>query len=112
VNQDIGKLPEDLRDQATSIQAETGRKFDREKLIAQLISDFERNYIRFARTDYGTVIYEWKQRCRHLGKTYRIETPLGIEQGKILDINEQGMLVYENKAGEQKRLVSGRILNG
>ncbi len=112
VNQDIAQLPEEFRNQATSLSAETGKKYEREKLAAQLISDFERNYIRFARTDYSTVIYEWKQRCRHFGKTYNIETPLGIEKGKILDVSEQGLLIYENEEGNTKQLVSGRILNG
>ncbi len=113
VNQDIKLLPGDVRKRATSLAVETGRQFNREKLAAQLISDFERNFIRFARTDYGTIIYEWKQRCRHIGKTYMIETPLGNEKGKILDINENGMLVYESEnTGDVKMLVSGRILDG
>lgn len=111
VNQDVSQLPEGLEKLATSLAAETGRTFDREKLAAQVISDFERNYIRLARTDYGTVIYEWKQRCRQFGKSCRIETPLGIEKGKILDISEKGMLIYENEAGQKKLLISGHILN-
>jgi len=112
VNQDINQLPAAIREHATSMSGETGKKYNRERLVAQLISDFEHNYIRFARTDYGTVIYEWKQRCRHFGKTFNIQTPLGNETGKILDINEKGMLVYENESGTKKQLVSGRILNG
>jgi BirA family biotin operon repressor/biotin-[acetyl-CoA-carboxylase] ligase len=111
VNQELSQLPEGIDKKATSLAAETGRNFDREKLAAQVISDFEKNYIRFARTDYSTVIYEWKQRCRQFGRTCTIETPMGVEKGRILDISETGMLIYENEAGQKKQLVSGHILD-
>jgi BirA family biotin operon repressor/biotin-[acetyl-CoA-carboxylase] ligase len=109
INQDMRQLSPDVQKSATSLYAETGHVFNREKIIAALLSTFEKEYFRLERTNYKQVIGDWKKHCSHLGKEIVIETPYGEETGEFLDVNQKGMLLYRSKSGEEKELVSGSI---
>jgi biotin-(acetyl-CoA carboxylase) ligase len=102
-------LSDEIRNNATSLYAETGTLFDRESLIAELITEFERKYFNLERTNYEHVITDWKNRCHHLEKNIIIESHAGSEQGKFLDITEKGILVKIEGQTEGKEIVAGTI---
>ncbi len=110
VNQDIRELPADIRNSSTSFYAETGRTYSREKLIVRLLRDFEKEYIDLERRGYDHVIEEWKKNCRQFGQEVQIETPLIKEAGRLVDINEQGLPLYQTANGQIKKIVTGRII--
>jgi BirA family biotin operon repressor/biotin-[acetyl-CoA-carboxylase] ligase len=109
VNQNINELDANIRDAATSLQAETDQTFDREQLIATLINTYEKEYIRLESTGYHGVIPDWKKRCTQIGKRILIETPVYKEYGQFKDLNEKGILLYETDEGAVKELVAGTI---
>ena len=109
VNQEISRLNEDIQSEATSIYKETGREISREKLIKQILMDFEAKYFYLERTSYNTVIEDWKKHCSQIGKLLLIETPLCVEHGYFVDIDDQGVLIYKDKSGELKKLIKGTI---
>jgi BirA family biotin operon repressor/biotin-[acetyl-CoA-carboxylase] ligase len=109
VNQDLSELTEGIRKKTTSLFAETSKKFDREKLMAEILGQFEKKYFTLERSNYNRVIEEWKERCDHIGKEMMIETHTDIESGRFIDVNERGVLLYKTKDGQTKELVSGTI---
>ena len=109
VNQDISQLSEDIRSKTTSISAETARHFQRETLIAQLLLKYEQNYIHFERTNYDQGINNWKKRCDQIGNSYIIKTPVSEELGQVIDIDNNGVLVYQTQEGKIKKLIAGDI---
>jgi BirA family biotin operon repressor/biotin-[acetyl-CoA-carboxylase] ligase len=109
VNQDLTQLSDTIQSNATSLFAETGQKFDRESLIAEIITGFERQYINLERTNYNRVMQEWKNRCDHVGKEIVIETHVSIEKGKFLDVTDKGILLSIADGKEKKEFVAGTI---
>ncbi len=110
VNQDLKELSSDIRDNSTSFYAETGKTYSREKLIVRILRDFEKKYIDLERCGYEHVIEEWKKNCRQFGQEVQIETPLIKESGRLVDINEHGLPLYQTADGQIKKVVTGRII--
>jgi len=109
INQEITKLSADIHDTATSLYAETGKIFEREKIIADLLYHFEREYFKMERTNYNNVIRDWKKYCTHIGKKISIESHAGKETGVFHDINQKGLLLYRTDTGQDKELITGSI---
>jgi BirA family biotin operon repressor/biotin-[acetyl-CoA-carboxylase] ligase len=109
VNQDIINLSDDIRLNATSLFAETGQIFDREILIAEIITEFEKQYFNLERTNYNQVMENWKNRCDHIGKDIVIETHVTSERGEFIDVTEKGILLKMSENEEEKEFVAGTI---
>ncbi len=109
VNQDIIQLSKDVRLNATSLFAETGQIFDREILIAEIITEFEQQYFNLERTNYSQVMENWKSRCDHIGKDIVIETHVTSERGKFIDVTEKGILLKMSENEEEKEYMAGTI---
>jgi BirA family biotin operon repressor/biotin-[acetyl-CoA-carboxylase] ligase len=109
VNHDLSSLSDDVRLNATSLFAETGKVFDRESLIAEIITEFERKYFNLERTNYDQVMLDWKNRCDHIGKEIIIETHVGTEKGHFVDVTEKGILLKLAGPEGEKELVAGTI---
>jgi BirA family biotin operon repressor/biotin-[acetyl-CoA-carboxylase] ligase len=109
VNQRAAGFSEDLRSKAISLCDAAGKTFDRESLIAQILSMFEKQYIRLERTNYADIVSDWKTHWRMGGKAAKIETPVATEWGELLDINTNGSLLYKTEDGLVKELVTGNV---
>jgi BirA family biotin operon repressor/biotin-[acetyl-CoA-carboxylase] ligase len=109
VNQDLSHFTDEVKKRATSLFAETGKEFDRESLIAEIITEFEKQYFNLERTNYDQVMMDWKNRCDHIGKEIIIETHVGTEKGIFADVTEKGFLLKPVDQNEDKELVAGTI---
>jgi BirA family biotin operon repressor/biotin-[acetyl-CoA-carboxylase] ligase len=109
INQNLLELSEDVRKNSTSLLAETGIEFKREKIILEIITSFEKNYFYLERTKYDHVIEAWKRHCPYIGKDIIIETHTHHEEGKFVDVSEKGVLLYKTEDGQLKELVAGTI---
>jgi len=109
VNQVIAELSDEIQQKTTSLLAETSNQLSREELIAQILFNYEKNYINFQRTNYQQGIEEWKRRCDQIGRSLLIETPANVEQGKFIDIDNKGVLIYQTQDGEIKKLIAGDV---
>ncbi|NOX88011.1 MAG: biotin--[acetyl-CoA-carboxylase] ligase [Calditrichaeota bacterium] len=101
-----------LKNQATSLIQLTGQTINREKFLCMFLEQFEKDYERFERNLYREVVHEWKQRFTQIGKKVLVSTPFGDEEGIIRDVDESGYLVYEDKVGRLRSLVTGEIKKG
>jgi BirA family biotin operon repressor/biotin-[acetyl-CoA-carboxylase] ligase len=117
VNQNISEFSDDVQSTATSLFAETGQTFDRELLVAEIISEFEKHYFNLERSNYDQVMQNWKNRCDHIGKNIMIETHVSEEKGQFIDVTDKGILLKKASDGEEKEFIAGtiksvKVLNG
>ena len=109
INVNLAQIQEDLQDKATSLYLETGKLFDRAKLIALVMERFEENYERFLQTcdlqllmeDYDRLLANREQPVRVLAK----EPFEGVARG----INARGELMVETQQGELVCVSSGEV---
>jgi BirA family biotin operon repressor/biotin-[acetyl-CoA-carboxylase] ligase len=109
VNQNLSEFSRDVRRNSTSLLAETGKNFKLENIILEIITSFEKKYFYMERTKYDHVIEAWKRHCPYIGKDIIIETHTHQEEGKFIDVNEKGVLLYKTEDGQLKELVTGTI---
>jgi BirA family biotin operon repressor/biotin-[acetyl-CoA-carboxylase] ligase len=109
VNQQISDFSDDVRGKATSLFAECGKPIDREMLISEIVTEFEKQYFSLERTNYEQVMQDWRSRCDHLGKDIIVDTHVGKEKGKFIDITERGILLFLNSEKQEKEFVAGTI---
>jgi BirA family biotin operon repressor/biotin-[acetyl-CoA-carboxylase] ligase len=109
VNQKIDQLSSGLSSLATSMYHETHTEVERERLIAHILSNFEKHYIDLERTHYVNIVSEWKSYWRMAGRMARITTPVSSERGELIDINVNGSLLYKTDDGLIKELVTGTL---
>jgi len=109
INQDLSQLSSETREQATSLFHEFKESLERESIIAEIISNFERKYFNMERDGYARVVDDWKSRCSCHGQAIEVETHAGFEKGQYVDINDNGALIYRSESGVEKELVAGSI---
>jgi len=109
VNQDISDLSSEARGIATSLYHETNEKFNREAIVAEIISSYEKKYLYLEKTNYSEVVGDWKKRCACDGQAIAVETHAGTETGYYIGVNDDGALIYRTENGMEKELISGSI---
>jgi BirA family biotin operon repressor/biotin-[acetyl-CoA-carboxylase] ligase len=109
VNQKSVGFSEEIQKTAISLFDVAGRYIERESLVAQILSMFEKQYIRLERTSYADIVTDWKVHWRMEGRAAKIETPVAKEWGELIDINTNGSLLYKTEDGLIKELVTGSV---
>ena len=111
INVNTEQFPEALRDRATSLYLELGRKVSREETAAAVFTEFFRYYRRFLETenlelfreDYNSLL---ANRGRHV-RVMDLRTPF---EGTALGINELGeLLVRRDDTGETEAVYAGEV---
>ena len=86
-------FPEDLRDLATSLAAESGQPFDRAVLLATLLSDLELRYDAFFSGARLDIKREYELRCASIGQRVRVDMANGeCIEGQADSIGDDGSL--------------------
>lgn len=110
VNLDEDDFTEELKETATSIKIETGRKLDRKEIVARILNNFEPLYRDFVDKEY---IDETIRICREnsilIGKEVRVIKKGKSVKAEVLDINSKGELVVKYENGNIEELISGEI---
>jgi BirA family biotin operon repressor/biotin-[acetyl-CoA-carboxylase] ligase len=110
VNQE--RFPADLRQIATSLRIECGRRFDRASLIRDFFERLERGYVQFQHDGTDGILTRWKMKCWTLGKEISVEHEGKILRGRAIDLDTDGALIIEAR-DRQIRVFAGdvRVLN-
>ena len=90
VNSSLEDFPEYLRATATSLKMETGKKWNRERVLAAFLNSFE------------TIFNEWEAAdgtLRLSGQSITIEQGPQIEEGVASGIDDEGRLLLETPIG-------------
>ena len=109
VNVNQTRFPDDLAVRATSLALETGRQFDREKLLRTLLLRLERWYHRWGAEGFAPVREAWRQGSGTLGRRVTVEEGIG---GIAVDLAEDGALIVQTDSGGTIRVLTGDLRGG
>ncbi len=100
VNQS-GFSPE-LTEKATSLFLATGRKFEREEILQNILVKFDSVYGILKKRDFYRVMKRWRERVTMFGR--RIELKVGdrIVQGVFEKVTDEGAIVLGTSSGPQE----------
>ena len=101
-------FPEELRDRATSIETETGRPVDRNRLAAELIRQLE-VMSREILTGKREWIGQYARDCITIGRHVRVIRGEKTRTGTAKAIDENGALVVQYDDGETGVVFSGEV---
>ena len=107
VNTDISALPPELRETATSVFRETGKRTDVEKLAAQIVRELDA-MVESWTENKSYCLSEYREKCSSIGcDIYLIRREEKIE-AHSLDVDESFALIVETDGG-RKRIDFGEI---
>ena len=108
VNMNINELPVDVRQLATTLAAECGRKIDRQSLLRQLMQELDAWYQVFLAAEKD-VLAEWKALNVTIGKSVAVSGSGDTFQGLAKDIDDEGRLVVEVADGTMRTVAAGDV---
>ncbi len=85
----------------TSIRNELGRNVERERLLAEVLNNFELLLERIKKNK-NDVIIDWKEKCKMIGERISIVENDSEKFGIFYDIDEEGYLLLKTKDGIEK----------
>lgn len=108
VNFDVGEFfPRELRNVATSIQNELGKKVKLESLFKALLERLEKIHEEFIENGFDLVLEKWKECADFLGHKVMIVDEGERLVGLALDVDGEGALVVKSEDGTLKRFFVG-----
>jgi BirA family biotin operon repressor/biotin-[acetyl-CoA-carboxylase] ligase len=100
INLNDGAFPEELKSIATSVEAETGRAADRERLIEALVRALLEKYEALQQPGgVATMLGEWSRRSSYaMGKRVRVELGSEAIEGVTRGLEPDGALRVETES--------------
>jgi BirA family biotin operon repressor/biotin-[acetyl-CoA-carboxylase] ligase len=103
-------FPEDIRETATSLRIETGRRWNRAEVIARTMNHFEEDYASFAeKLDMSPLLDDYNAHLVNLGQKVRVLDPKGEYNGTAHGINKKGELIVEREDGSKVNVYAGEV---
>jgi BirA family transcriptional regulator, biotin operon repressor / biotin---[acetyl-CoA-carboxylase] ligase len=102
-------FPEEVRNIATSIRIETGEPFSRVKLFRACLEEFERYYNMFIQGDFEMIMDLWKRYSNTIGQKITVDVLGQRHVGKVVDVDDSGVLILKDPQGKLHRIFSGDI---
>ncbi len=110
LNYSKARMPETIRDKATSLLELTQRPVDRSAFAARLIHNLDQCYGSLEKSGFPGISSRWEGYFRLRGKQVRVEMPDGHTSGKALGIDMDGALILEGKGGDPERILAGDVI--
>lgn len=110
INVNQAEIPESIRNTATSLYLEGGKKVNRAGLIQKVMERFEENYEIFCRSgDMSGLLNAYNERLVNKEACVRVLDPLGEYEGISHGINEKGELLVEKEDGQVENVFAGEV---
>lgn len=85
----------------TSLRLELNREIEREKLLAEILNNFE-YLLEKINSQPEYIIQEWKEKCKMIGEKIYVKDGEIIKTGVFDDIDSEGFLILRTKDGSEK----------
>ncbi len=107
VNIDYNQLPQDIKNTATSLAIETGRKISRQELIIGLYENLAKWYKKLMAGGFSAVKEKWLSMAPMIGKKVQIMSGNEVVSGKALGIDERGALLLLTAENRRIKISAG-----
>ncbi len=105
-----GNVPFEIKEIATSIQEETGMRGIRNRLVAELLNQFEAVYFDFAQKEnQQDIIAYYESRLFIIGKRVMVAGIKSSYAASVLGIDERGALVVKDDLEQVHHVTTGEI---
>lgn len=95
---------------AGSLLNETGKRIEREELLAEVLYQFERLYDDFCEEgSLGFILSDYESRLVNLGNRVQVLDPKGEYQGTALGMNDKGELLVQKLDGTVEAVYAGEV---
>ena len=110
INVNIEAFPENIREKATSLYLETGRKLDRNDFFISVLRHLDIAAAAFLAGFTDAENQEFRSLCATIGR--RVQTTKGniTIEGEAVDVCENGELLVRDDTGELHKVNSGEVL--
>jgi BirA family biotin operon repressor/biotin-[acetyl-CoA-carboxylase] ligase len=109
VNHVPADFPSSLRETATSLYRESGRRWDRTDLFLSLLENLKTDLECFFREGFAPFRPVWKEYTCTLGKRVKVAWPGGLLEGTALEVDGVGALLLEDDQGTRHRVTFGEL---
>ena len=100
----------ELKDKATSLYLETGKTYDRNRLIGLVMEKFEINYEKFVQTcDLSMMLDDYNMLLANKSQPVRVLDKISPYEGVALEIDKDGALLVRVQSGEIRKVCSGEV---
>lgn len=103
LNTELHEFPEEIKDKATSLKAESGMDWDREEFLKKLFLISDGVLSGLSDGDHGELLKKVKDRSFTLGKTVKITDGARVFEGEALGFESDGSLLL--------KVADGKIIN-
>jgi len=109
VNMRFEKFPQEIKENATSILIENGKRFPRVRLIQHYLKLYEKYYDMFKNNDFEPIMKRWRELSDIIGKQIRVDVIGKTHIGKVVDVDNDGVLILKDNQGRLQRIFSGDV---
>lgn len=110
VNVNIETFADELKDKATSLYAEKGKKIKRAELAASIIEKFEQKYCKFMEVQDLSFMREgYNKMLVNRGRAVRVLEPGNEYDAYAVGINETGELLVQKADGQEVAVFAGEV---
>jgi len=109
VDVNVTDFPAELRDVATSLAAEAGKRFLRAEIAAAILRELDADYARVVRGEFAALAEEWERQCITLGR--RVVIHIGDRKltGRAEALDSDGALLLRGDYGHLERIIGGDV---
>jgi len=105
VNTSLKRLP----DVATSLMAESSRRFSRIEILQEILRSKEKWYQLLKSEGFDPILKRWKALSSTLGRRVRLVEMFRRREGVAIDLSENGSLLIKGADGEIFSAISGDV---
>ena len=110
VNSPSDHFPPEVRDIASSLSIETGGPLSRVELVRRFLERFESCYGLITRKGFPAIMKRWKDLSDIIGRDVAVDLIGTRIRGRVEDVDDDGVLVLRDPAGDLHRVISGDVL--
>jgi len=109
VNIDREGFPGEIRMTATSAKIETGKRFSREIIVAEILNEMHRWYDALKKMDREKILSGWRRLTSTIGRNVMVAAGGETYRGLAESVDEEGRLLLRLPSGEIRRVSSGDL---
>lgn len=110
INANTTEFLDDIKDMATSLYLESGKRVNRASVIEAMGRYFEKYYDEFIKAgDLSPLVKEYNELLVNAGRQVRVITQEGEKQYRAVGINAEGELIVEDADGTESVIRSGEV---
>jgi BirA family biotin operon repressor/biotin-[acetyl-CoA-carboxylase] ligase len=109
VNQTRSKFPAEVRDIATSMRIESGKKLDRPEVFRCVLREFDGHYSHFRNHGSDDILDHWRRLSGTLGNRVMIQLRDEQIEGVAIDVDDDGSLIVDLGDGTTRSIAYGDV---